>query len=108
MIRIVRVALSVALLAGIGACSVISPTDAVRDEQAAIEIAKAELGPAYGKQEFWKDSGGSVGWHARLIRDTWVVWFGPNYSDVTLDTCLGPSCYIAKRDGSKQCVICAA
>ena len=102
-----RLALSVLLYVVLSACSAISPTNAVRDEKTAIQIAKTLFGEEYANRKFWKGFPAPIGWHARLIKGTWVAWYGPNYPNVTLDSSQDVSCYIAERDGSHYCVICA-
>jgi hypothetical protein len=56
------------LLAG---CETASPADTVRDEQAAIEMARKVCN--------WEKVGDGQSWHAKLRHGIWYVWFNAGY-----------------------------
>jgi hypothetical protein len=64
-------ALPVLLVALLASCATASPSDAVRSESTAIEIAK--------KACDWEKVENGRSWHARLREGIWHVWLNTEY-----------------------------
>jgi hypothetical protein len=67
----IRVAWAVGVFVILAGCETVGPSDAVRDEPAAIEIAK--------KVCSWEKVGDGQNWHAKLSQGIWHVWFNVDY-----------------------------